>query len=168
VARTLPTKPVIVIEVEQLFGTSFVPELSGASRSIHPAVFTADGLCDTEYVLQVSASAVLCGEYTGLRTAADTNIAVTENVRYLHAVAGAMSHIKQTLQSADAGSNPGLCIRTTVAAKLAASRTVRWMVYSMITCARLSEHQLVTSGDSCNAVQDAASVERTAANPDDC
>jgi hypothetical protein len=47
-----------------------VPELSGASRSIHPAVFTADGLCDTEYVLQVSASAVLCGEYTGVRTAA--------------------------------------------------------------------------------------------------
>jgi hypothetical protein len=57
-----------------------------------------------------------------LVAAAGTNIVVTENVRYWHAVAGAMSHNKQTLQSADAGSNPGWCILTTVATKLAASR----------------------------------------------
>jgi hypothetical protein len=95
-----------------------------------------------------------------LAAAAGTNIAVTENVRYWHAVAGAMSHNEQMLQSADAGSNPGWCILTTVATKLAASSLQqRWMVYNMITCARLSEHQLVTSDDGCNAVQDAALVE---------
>jgi hypothetical protein len=43
-----------------------------------------------------------------LAAAAGTNIAVAENVRYWHPwpVAGAMSHNKQMLQSADAGSNP--------------------------------------------------------------
>jgi hypothetical protein len=56
-----------------------------------------------------------------LAAAAGTKIAVTENVRYWHAVAAAMLHNKQTLQSADAGSKPGWCILTTVATKLAAS-----------------------------------------------
>jgi hypothetical protein len=58
-----------------------------------------------------------------LAAAAGTNIAVTENVRYWHAAAGAMSHNKQTLQSADAGSNPGWCIITTVATKLATCKS---------------------------------------------
>jgi hypothetical protein len=101
---------------------------------------------------------------------AGTNIVVTEYVRYWHAVAGAMSHNKQTLQTADAGSNPGWCILITVATEAGCKPlavTMDGVQHNHLRPA-IRTRLVTCRDDSYNAVQDAASVERTAANPDDC
>jgi hypothetical protein len=76
VARILSINSDIVIEAEQLSVASSVPDLIEASFSNHPAAFTVHGLGTTRQLCQVSASALLCGEYTGLRTAVACGLTV--------------------------------------------------------------------------------------------